>query len=64
MGSRLSNGEMMRGIFIKHILEDSPAGKIGTLKTGDRIVEVPAERFLLAVHELLRWMSGPGLSAV
>uniref|UniRef100_A0A8C6JZW1 Uncharacterized protein n=1 Tax=Melopsittacus undulatus TaxID=13146 RepID=A0A8C6JZW1_MELUD len=40
MGSRLSNGEMMRGIFIKHILEDSPAGKNGTLKTGDRIVEV------------------------
>uniref|UniRef100_A0A8C4XMX9 Multiple PDZ domain crumbs cell polarity complex component n=1 Tax=Falco tinnunculus TaxID=100819 RepID=A0A8C4XMX9_FALTI len=39
MGSRLSNGEMMRGIFIKHILEDSPAGKNGTLKTGDRIVE-------------------------
>ncbi|XP_053909591.1 multiple PDZ domain protein isoform X7 [Cuculus canorus] len=40
MGSRLSNGEMMRGIFIKHILEDSPAGKNGTLKTGDRIVEL------------------------
>ncbi|XP_065716272.1 multiple PDZ domain protein isoform X10 [Patagioenas fasciata] len=39
MGSRLSNGEMMRGIFIKHILEDSPAGRNGTLKTGDRIVE-------------------------
>lgn len=40
MGSRLSNGEVMRGIFIKHILEDSPAGQNGTLKTGDRIVEV------------------------
>ncbi|KAI1239967.1 hypothetical protein IHE44_0011408 [Lamprotornis superbus] len=39
MGSRLSNGEVMRGIFIKHILEDSPAGKNGTLKTGDRIVD-------------------------
>ncbi|KAK9972442.1 hypothetical protein ABG768_025749, partial [Culter alburnus] len=39
MGSRLSNGEVMRGIFIKHILEDSPAGRNGTLKTGDRIVE-------------------------
>ncbi|XP_075597107.1 multiple PDZ domain protein isoform X14 [Balearica regulorum gibbericeps] len=39
MGSRLSNGEMMRGIFIKHILEDSPASKNETLKTGDRIVE-------------------------
>lgn len=40
MGSRLNNGEVMRGIFIKHILEDSPAGQNGTLKTGDRIVEV------------------------
>uniref|UniRef100_A0A3P9MDM1 Multiple PDZ domain crumbs cell polarity complex component n=1 Tax=Oryzias latipes TaxID=8090 RepID=A0A3P9MDM1_ORYLA len=37
MGSRLSNGEVMRGIFIKHILEDSPAGQNGTLRTGDRI---------------------------
>uniref|UniRef100_A0A3Q3FJB0 PDZ domain-containing protein n=1 Tax=Labrus bergylta TaxID=56723 RepID=A0A3Q3FJB0_9LABR len=43
MGSRLSNGEVMRGIFIKHILEDSPAGQNGTLKTGDRIVEVKEE---------------------
>lgn len=40
MGSRLSNGEVMRGIFIKHILEDSPAGHNGTLKTGDRILQV------------------------
>jgi len=40
MGSRLSNGEVMRGIFIKHILADSPAGRDGTLKTGDRILEV------------------------
>ncbi|XP_041507524.1 multiple PDZ domain protein isoform X10 [Microtus oregoni] len=39
MGSRLSNGEVMRGIFIKHVLEDSPAGKNGTLKPGDRIIE-------------------------
>ncbi|XP_058157853.1 multiple PDZ domain protein isoform X14 [Dasypus novemcinctus] len=39
MGSRLSNGEVMRGIFIKHVLDDSPAGKNGTLKSGDRIVE-------------------------
>ncbi|XP_068782985.1 multiple PDZ domain protein isoform X35 [Struthio camelus] len=43
MGSRLSNGEVMRGIFIKHILEDSPAGKNGTLKTGDRIVEASSQ---------------------
>ncbi|XP_046315310.1 multiple PDZ domain protein isoform X8 [Marmota monax] len=43
MGSRLSNGEVMRGIFIKHVLEDSPAGKNGTLKSGDRIVEAPSQ---------------------
>lgn len=47
MGSRLSSGEVMRGIFIKHILEDSPAGKNGTLKTGDRIVEVLFFYFML-----------------
>ncbi|KAM9094648.1 multiple PDZ domain protein isoform X18 [Sarcophilus harrisii] len=43
MGSRLSNGEVMRGIFIKHVLEDSPAGKNGTLKTGDRIIEASSQ---------------------
>ncbi|XP_033613552.1 multiple PDZ domain protein isoform X9 [Fukomys damarensis] len=42
MGSRLSSGEVMRGIFIKHVLEDSPAGKNGTLQPGDRIVEAPS----------------------
>ncbi|XP_035282566.1 multiple PDZ domain protein isoform X10 [Anguilla anguilla] len=51
MGSRLSNGEVMRGIFIKHILEDSPAGHNGTLKTGDRIVEVDGADLRDASHE-------------
>ncbi|NXI99555.1 MPDZ protein, partial [Psophia crepitans] len=51
MGSRMSNGEMMRGIFIKHILEDSPASKNGTLKTGDRIVEVDGVDLRDASHE-------------
>ncbi|XP_051580173.1 multiple PDZ domain protein-like isoform X2 [Myxocyprinus asiaticus] len=51
MGSRLSNGEVMRGIFIKHILEDSPAGRNGTLKTGDRIVEVGGVDLHDASHE-------------
>lgn len=68
MGSRLSNGEMMRGIFIKHILEDSPAGRNGTLKTGDRIVEVQAKFLLLAIPsaslETLRWMCDRGPTAV
>ncbi|XP_073699113.1 multiple PDZ domain protein [Garra rufa] len=40
MGSRLSNGEMRRGIFIKHIAEDSPAARNSTLKEGDRILQV------------------------
>ncbi|CAI5668724.1 unnamed protein product [Oreochromis niloticus] len=51
MGSRLSTGEVMRGIFIKHILEDSPAGQNGTLKTGDRIVEVDGVNLRDASHE-------------
>ncbi|KAM4714598.1 multiple PDZ domain protein isoform 3-T3 [Anableps anableps] len=51
MGSRLSNGEVMRGIFIKHILEDSPAGQNRTLKTGDRIVEVDGVDLRDASHE-------------
>ncbi|XP_030635323.1 multiple PDZ domain protein [Chanos chanos] len=51
MGSRLSNGEVMRGIFIKHILEDSPAGRNGTLKTGDRIVQVDGIDLRDASHE-------------
>ncbi|CAB1345204.1 unnamed protein product [Coregonus sp. 'balchen'] len=51
MGSRLSNGEVMRGIFIKHILEDSPAGRNGTLKTGDRVVEVDGVDLRDASHE-------------
>nr|XP_057923085.1 multiple PDZ domain protein [Doryrhamphus excisus] len=51
MGSRLSNGEVMRGIFIKHVLEDSPAGHNGTLKTGDRIVEVDGVDLRDASHE-------------
>lgn len=50
MGSRLSNGEVMRGIFIKHVLEDSPAGKNGTLKPGDRIVEVTSRE--LSIQDL------------
>uniref|UniRef100_A0A4W5MYW3 Multiple PDZ domain crumbs cell polarity complex component n=1 Tax=Hucho hucho TaxID=62062 RepID=A0A4W5MYW3_9TELE len=51
MGSRLSSGEVMRGIFIKHIMEDSPAGRHGTLKTGDRIVEVDGVDLSDASHE-------------
>lgn len=45
MGSCLSNGEVMRGIFIKYVLEDSLVGKNGILKFGDRIVEVDGMDF-------------------
>ena len=31
---------VISGIFIKHVLEESPAGRNGTLKTGDRILQV------------------------
>ncbi|XP_066510368.1 multiple PDZ domain protein [Hoplias malabaricus] len=40
MGRRLSNGEMRRGIFVKHIAEDSPAARNNTLKPGNQILEV------------------------
>lgn len=36
----VSEEHMISGIFIKHVLEDSPAGRNGTLKTGDRILQV------------------------
>ncbi|XP_064604764.1 multiple PDZ domain protein-like isoform X2 [Liolophura sinensis] len=39
------------GIFIKHVLEDSPAGKNGTLKTGDRILEVDGVDLRNATHD-------------
>lgn len=36
----VSPGNSITGIFIKNVLLDSPAGRNGTLKTGDRILEV------------------------
>ena len=43
---RLKNGEELKGIFIKQVLEDSPAGKTNALKTGDKILEVNNVKFL------------------
>ncbi len=37
---RLKNGEELKGIFIKQVLPDSPAGRTGALKTGDKILQV------------------------
>nr|XP_019955859.1 PREDICTED: multiple PDZ domain protein-like [Paralichthys olivaceus] len=51
MGRRLSSGEMMRGVFIKHISPDSPAADNGTLRTGDRILEVCGVDLRDASHE-------------
>uniref|UniRef100_A0AAQ4RH78 PDZ domain-containing protein n=1 Tax=Gasterosteus aculeatus aculeatus TaxID=481459 RepID=A0AAQ4RH78_GASAC len=51
MGRRLSTGDMMRGVFVKHISADSPAARNGTLRTGDRILEVCGVDLRDASHE-------------
>ncbi|KAM6168323.1 inaD-like protein [Erethizon dorsatum] len=48
---RLKNGEELRGIFIKQVLEDSPAGRTSTLKTGDKILEVSGVDLQNATHQ-------------
>nr|XP_060477241.1 inaD-like protein [Panthera onca] len=47
---RLKNGEELKGIFIKQVLEDSPAGKTNALKTGDKILEVSGVDLQNASH--------------
>ncbi|KAL1776599.1 inaD isoform X1 [Sigmodon hispidus] len=47
---RLKNGEELKGIFIKQVLEDSPAGKTSALKTGDKILEVSGVDLQNASH--------------
>ncbi|XP_032757712.1 inaD-like protein isoform X3 [Rattus rattus] len=47
---RLKNGEELKGIFIKQVLEDSPAGKTKALKTGDKILEVSGVDLQNASH--------------
>ncbi|OQV25881.1 Multiple PDZ domain protein [Hypsibius exemplaris] len=39
------------GIFVKQVLADSPAGREGTLRTGDRILEVAGKNLREATHE-------------
>uniref|UniRef100_A0A8C3JDY6 PATJ crumbs cell polarity complex component n=1 Tax=Calidris pygmaea TaxID=425635 RepID=A0A8C3JDY6_9CHAR len=48
---RLKNGEELKGIFIKQVLEDSPAGRTRALKTGDKILEVSGKDLQNATHE-------------
>lgn len=38
------------GIYIKHVLADSPAGRNGTLKKGDRILEVSCIRNVCKIN--------------
>ncbi|NWS19956.1 INADL protein, partial [Pachyramphus minor] len=48
---RLKNGEELKGIFIKQVVEDSPAGRTRALKTGDKILEVSGIDLQNATHE-------------
>ncbi|KAM5148188.1 inaD-like protein [Mantella aurantiaca] len=48
---RLKNGEELKGIFIKQVLEESPAGKTKALKTGDKILEVSGVDLKEATHD-------------
>lgn len=51
---RLKNGEELKGIFIKQVLEDSPAGKTKALKTGDKILEVSEAEAVFYLKHLSR----------
>ncbi|XP_072919157.1 inaD-like protein isoform X4 [Hemitrygon akajei] len=48
---KLKSGEELRGIFIKHVLEESPAGRSNALKTGDKIIEVSGIDLQNATHD-------------
>lgn len=39
------------GIFVKHVLDNSPAGLNGTIKTGDRILKVNGIDLSQATHD-------------
>ncbi|KAF4524174.1 hypothetical protein B566_EDAN010630 [Ephemera danica] len=45
------SGSAISGIFIKNVLPQSPAGRTGELKTGDRILEVDNINLRTASHE-------------
>ncbi|CAL7939331.1 unnamed protein product [Xylocopa violacea] len=46
-----SKSQNISGIFIKNVLPNSPAGKTGELKTGDRIIEVDGVDLRHSTHE-------------
>ncbi|KAM4640561.1 inaD-like protein [Discoglossus pictus] len=47
---RFKNGEELKGLFIRQVLEDSPAGRTQALKTGDKILEVSGVDLRNATH--------------
>nr|XP_054765012.1 multiple PDZ domain protein-like [Lytechinus pictus] len=51
VGRAGGDGQVVQGIFIKHVLENSPAWKTGQLKTGDRILEVNGCDLREATHD-------------
>ena len=46
-GRQDENGQKLHGIYIKHVLETSPAGIAGSLVTGDQILEVQFKKIIL-----------------
>lgn len=42
-------GQGLKGIFIRHVLESSPAARLGTLVTGDQILEVRVFQFVFQI---------------
>ncbi|KAM9503499.1 LOW QUALITY PROTEIN: inaD-like protein [Salvelinus alpinus] len=48
---RLKNGEELKGIFIKQVLPESPAGRTRSLKTGDKILQVSGVDLQNVSHE-------------
>ena len=41
VGGKVGPGGLgLKGIFIRHVLESSPAARLGTLVTGDQLLEV------------------------
>lgn len=52
VGGKVGPGGLgLRGIFIRHVLESSPAARLGTLVTGDQILEVDGHDLRDASHD-------------
>ncbi|XP_073227363.1 multiple PDZ domain protein-like isoform X1 [Porites lutea] len=52
VGGKVGPGGLgLKGIFIRHVLESSPAARLGTLVTGDQILEVDGHDLRDASHD-------------